>query len=216
LAAQLRLKLEHDPAYRREEFIVSACNALAVGALDAWPQWPGGALVLVGPKGVGKSHLAQVWAKETGAARFSAGQSIPALNPGPVLVEDADRLGDDEALFHLINRAGGLLMTARAAPATWPAHIPDLRSRLNALHTAEIAEPDDAVLSGLLAKLFRARNIRPPEDLLPYLVARMERSAQAAEAIVSRLDQASDAERRPVGKALAREVLELSGAADDE
>ncbi len=211
MAAQLRLKLERKPAFRREDFIVSASNAQAVAALDAWQAWLGGALALVGPPGVGKSHLAEVWAKEVGASRFTAGMLVSDLKPGPVLVEDADRLGDDEGLFHLINRAGGLLLTARTPPALWAAALPDLRSRLNALGSAEIAEPDDAVLMGLLTKLFRARNIRPPEDLLPYLVARMERSARAAEAMVVMLDEAADAQGRPVGKALAREVLELNG-----
>ena len=58
----------------------------------------------------------------------------------------------------------------------------------------------------------RAPDIRPPDnDLLPYLVARMERSARAAEAMVIKLDEAADAEGRPVGKALARELLELNG-----
>jgi chromosomal replication initiation ATPase DnaA len=219
LAAQLRLKLHRETAFRREDFIVSVSNAEAVATLDAWPQWPGGALVLVGPPGVGKSHLAQVWAKERDAAQFKPGQQVQSLKPGPVLVEEADILGDDEALFHLINRAShsdaGLLLTARTPPAQWPAHLPDLRSRLNALHTAEIGEPDDAVLLGLLSKLFRARSIRPPEDLLPYLLARMERSARAAEAIVARLDEAADAEGRPIGKGLAREVLELSEEPED-
>ena len=114
MAAQLRLKLERKPAFRREDFIVSVSNAQAVGALDAWPAWLGGALALVGPPGVGKTHLAEVWAKEVGAHQFKAGELVGALKPGPVLVEDADQFGDDEGLFHLINRAGGLLLTARA------------------------------------------------------------------------------------------------------
>ena len=72
---------------------------------------------------------------------------------------------------------------------------------------AELAEPDDAVLAGLLAKFFRERNIRPAEDVTPYLLRRMERSAPAARDLVERLDAAADAAGRPVTRALAREVL---------
>jgi chromosomal replication initiation ATPase DnaA len=130
----------------------------------------------------------------------------------PVLLEDADRSPPGEALFHLINMAAredaGLLMTARTPPAVWPAALPDLRSRLNALPVAEIEEPDDAVLEGALRKFFRERSIRPTEEVFPYLLRRMERSIPHARAIVKRLDEAADEAQRPISRALARQILE--------
>jgi len=129
---------------------------------------------------------------------------------GPILLEDVDRGVADDALFHLINRAdagGSLLLTARTAPRQWPAQLPDLRSRLNALFAVELEAPDDAVLKGLLLRFFRDRHIRPDAELLSYLLRRMERSATAAQALVGRLDEAADASGRPVTRALAREVL---------
>jgi chromosomal replication initiation ATPase DnaA len=121
-----------------------------------------------------------------------------------------DRGVSEEALFHLINLAplgGGLLLTARAKPIAWAAALPDLRSRLNALYVAEIEEPDDEVLSGVLRKFFQERNIRPSPDLYPYLLRRMERSAVSAREIVQRLDEAPD-ELKPVSRVLARQLLE--------
>ena len=64
----------------------------------------------------------------------------------------------------------------------------------------------------LLLGMFR--NIRPPEDLLPYLVWRIERSAPQAREIVRRLDEKADAEHRAISKALAREILEAEAQAD--
>jgi chromosomal replication initiation ATPase DnaA len=213
LAAQLRLTLDRPPVYRREEFICSPSNAVAVQALEAWPAWPGGALVLVGPAGSGKTHLAEVWAERSGARRLPAewsGQGVAEL-AGAVLLEDADRRPAEEGLFHLINMAarpgGSMLMTARTPPALWPTELADLRSRLNALPVAELGEPDDAILQGVLAKFFRERSILPSEDLLAYLVRRIERSVPRARDIVERLDETADAEGRPVSRALARDVL---------
>jgi chromosomal replication initiation ATPase DnaA len=102
-------------------------------------------------------------------------------------------------------------LTAPVAPQTWPASLPDLRSRLNALPVAELAPPDDVVLEGLLRNFFRERNIKPTEDLIPYLLRRMERSAVRAREIVERLDEAADAEQRAVSRALAREIFESEG-----
>ena len=206
-ARQLSLGLARPPVYTRAAFVASSANATALAAIEAWPAWPGGALALVGPEGSGKTHLATIWAERAGARRYETGA---AAEGRPMLVEDADTL-DGEALFHLINRAptdGGLLLTARARPAAWPAALPDLRSRLNALTVAEIGEPDDALLVAVLEALFREKHIRAAPDLYEFLLRRMERSVTAARAIVTRLDEAAAEQGRPVNRTLAREVLE--------
>jgi chromosomal replication initiation ATPase DnaA len=209
---QLSLALDREPSYDRELFVVSACNREAAAAVDGWPDWPGGALALIGPEGSGKTHLARAWAARTGAAVAGAPPlDIAQLPPGPVLLEDADRRPADMTLFHLINRAqagASLLLTARTPPRSWVAALPDLRSRLNALPTAALGAPDDLVLRGVLLKFFRDRNIRPEPELPTYLLRRMERSVSAASAMVSRLDEAAGAARREVTRALARDLLE--------
>ena len=187
-------------------------NGAAVAALDAWPAWHGGCLALVGPEGVGKSHLAHAWAARVGAVQLDRETPDVAAAAGrPALVEDVDRGVSEESLFHLINMAGreggGLLLTARTAPANWPAALPDLRSRLNAMPVALIEEPDDVVLEAVLKRLFAERSIRPSDDIYPYLLRRMPRSAIHARAIVRRLDEAADERQRPVSRALAREIL---------
>jgi chromosomal replication initiation ATPase DnaA len=211
---QLRLPLPAtgDPA--RAPFAASPVNRVALAAVEAWPTWPGRALALVGPEGSGKSHLAALWQTRAQAASWE-GQALGDLT-GPLLVEDADRL-DGETLFHLINmapRLGGLLLTARERPVTWPAALPDLRSRLNALTVAELAEPDDAVLAAMLENLFEGRGIRPAADVYPYLLRRMERSAAAARAMVETLDEAAAAQRREINRALARELFEDAATVD--
>lgn len=206
----------HTPT--RDNFIVSSANAAALDRLDQWPGWPGRHLALVGPEGSGKTHLAQAWARAVGAVVVGGADADMADMEGrPVLLEDADRAGADAALFYLINRAepaASLLLTARSAPRQWPASIPDLRSRFNALPTVSLASPDDAVLLGLLRKFFRIRNIRPDDDLLGYLLNRMERSAPAAWEIVRRLDEAAGNARREVNRSLAREVLDTARSQD--
>jgi chromosomal replication initiation ATPase DnaA len=99
-------------------------------------------------------------------------------------------------------------MTARKPPSAWVSEIPDLRSRLNALPVAQLYEPDDAVLTGVLAKFFQERNIRPSEDLLSYLVRRIERSAPRARDIVAKIDETAARHSRAVSRGLAREILD--------
>jgi chromosomal replication initiation ATPase DnaA len=210
MAQQLRLRLQRQACLTRDEFVEGASNAQAIAALDAWPRWPGGCLVLVGPEGVGKTHLAQAWAAEAGAAMLSReAPDLGAAEGRPALLEDVDQGVEGEALFHLINLAGreggGLLMTARTRPTAWPAALPDLRSRLNALYVAEIEAPDDVVLEGVLRKFFRERSIRPPQEVYPYLLRRMSRSVPEAQEVVRRMDEEADG---AISRLLARSVLE--------
>lgn len=213
MAKQLRLSLRRSAPHTRDAFVQGASNTQAVAALDAWPRWPGGTLALVGPEGVGKTHLARAWAAGAKAAILEReAPDLTAADGRPVLLEDVDQGVAAEALFHLINLAArdgaSLLLTARSPPAAWPAELPDLRSRLNAIMVAEIAPPDDEVLTAVLRKFFRERNIRPHDDVYPYLLRRMERSIPGAREIVRRLDETEDGQMRPVSRVLAREILE--------
>ncbi|MDB5442414.1 MAG: DnaA-related protein [Phenylobacterium sp.] len=212
MARQLRLRLGQPASHSRHEYVAGPSNVQALAAIDAWPRWPAGCLALVGPEGVGKTHLARAWAENAGAVILDRLEpDIAAAAARPVLLEDVDRGVPGEALFHLINLAaregGGLLLTARTKPVAWSAALPDLRSRLNALFTAEIEEPDDEVLAGLLRKFFKERNIRPGADVIAYLLRRIERSAISAGDVVRRLDEAPD-ELKPVSRVLARRILE--------
>jgi len=214
LGGQLRLRLEHPASFSRDRFVVSDCNRNAAQTVDGWAGEIGGALALIGPPGSGKTHLACAWAKRTGALVLRAerlSEEKLDLIKGPMLLDRADAAPHGEAFFHLLNKASrpgsALLLTGRTPPSAWPVQVQDLRSRLNALPVAELVEPDDAILSGVLVKLFLERSIRPPQDLLAYLVRRIERSVPAAQAVVAALDEAAAAEHRAVSRSLAREIL---------
>lgn len=205
----------------RDEFFVSPANALALAAVDDWRQWPGGKMLLVGPLGSGKTHLAQIWADQAGAHRVPglglATRDLPALAAGgAVAVEDAEAVAgqpeDEAALFHLHNllAAGGrLLLTAATPPRDWGLILPDLLSRMQAAPVTRLEAPDDALLQAVLVKLFADRQIAVPANLIPYLAARMPRSIGAARAVVAALDAAALAAGRPVTRALAAQVLDL-------
>ena len=215
--AQLTLDLGHRPAFGREDFLVSPCNAEAVAWLDRWPDWPAPALTVYGAPGCGKSHLAQVWRARSGASVMAREALVTASLDERVgagmafIVEDADCGLDERALLHLYNmlaeRGGHLLVTSAIAPARLAIKLADLRSRLVAAPAVAVAPPDEALIGALLVKLFADRQLRVEAELIGFLLARMERSYEAACALVDRLDAAALAARRRITVPLAREVL---------
>jgi len=218
---QLAFELPAAPALRREDFFVSPSNALALATLDRWRDWPGGRTLLMGPRGSGKTHLARIWALGTGA-EFQSAQAlesadVPTLACAPaVALEDAEAVagnaGCEMALFHLLNlcaaREVPILLTAALPPRDWGPVLPDLASRLQAMPVARLSQPDDALLSAVLVKLFADRQIMVAPALISYLVSRMDRAFPAAQALVASLDRAGLAEGRAVTRSLAAEVMD--------
>ncbi|WP_426036426.1 chromosomal replication initiator DnaA [Cypionkella sp. TWP1-2-1b2] len=222
MSRQLAFDLPSAEAFRRADFYASPANAQALAAVEAWQDWPGGKLVLVGPEGAGKTHLAHIWAALSGAEVISAAKLVESdlhdLAQGPVAVEDADQIAGDAqaevALFHLHNLLDGrgLLVTAASPPRDWRLGLPDLLSRMQAAPVAQLDPPDDMLLSAVLIKLFADRQIVVPPNLISYLVSRMDRSIAAAREWVKFLDARALAQGRPVTRALAAEVLDLAQA----
>ncbi|SFS03522.1 DnaA ATPase domain-containing protein [Yoonia litorea] len=216
MADQLAFEWPSGVARGPDDFFVSEANAKAFAMISAPESWPDRKLVLTGPTGAGKSHLAGIFRNARNAELFSA-ETLPVghqTEAAAVVVEDAESLPSDreETLFHLHNnlRATGglLLLTSDRPPSRWPIALPDLASRMQATTVIEIDNPDDALLSALIMKLFADRQISPKPDLVRYLATRLERSHAAAAHIVAELDRAALAQGRKINKTLAAELLD--------
>lgn len=220
MGEQLNLTLPMRTALGRDDFFVSPANAMALALVESWPDWAGGKLVLSGPHGAGKTHLTHVWAALSGARIVAATAlseaTIPDLATGPVAVEDVPDIASDPsaqtALFHLHNlvlaEGHSLLMTGEGEPKHWGLTLPDLKSRMQGTTTATLEQPDDMLLTVVMAKLFNDRQLTPHPDTIPYLVRQMDRSFATAQALVEALDRVSLSEKRPITRSLAKRVVE--------
>lgn len=224
MAEQLTFDLPLRPAMGRDDFFVSSANAGAVAQIDAWEGWPTAKLVLCGPAGSGKTHLAHVWAQMTGAqivqARDVAVQ-LEALSEAPALVvEDADHGCEDqspdraiweEGLFHLHNalahRGAPLLLTARTPPSRWGTGLPDLASRMAQAGLAKLEAPDDALLMAVMMKRAFDRKLPLSPKILTYAAPRLERAFAAADDFIARVDALALSQKRKPSLAHAKAAL---------
>jgi chromosomal replication initiation ATPase DnaA len=214
---QLAFALPHAESLSRDDFLEGAANAAGLALIDAWPDWPNRTMLLVGPEGCGKSHLATIWAEQAGARSTSAHAlttaAVPgALATGALVVEDLNpQRYDERALFHLMNLAredqAFVLFTARAPPSAAEIELSDLRSRLRAVPIVALTSPDDHLFRALIVKFCADRQINIDETVVSYLATRIERSFAAARQTVEYLDAEALRQGRPVTRALAAELL---------
>ncbi|HEY8383613.1 MAG TPA: DnaA/Hda family protein [Microvirga sp.] len=220
---QLTFDLPLDPRFGREDFLVSPSNEAAYALVEAWPEWPDTILLLTGPRGSGKSHLASIWATTAKAWTVDApavtNEKVPHLvSNGALVIEDMNRGGIEEAsLFHLMNlareRRAALLITAETPPDRWGLRTPDLLSRLRLAPSVALDPPDDALLKAVLVKLFVDRQLVVDTTVVDYIALRIERSLARAAEVVSALDREALSRGRRVSRAIAADVL---GRQDDE
>jgi chromosomal replication initiation ATPase DnaA len=185
---QLAFALPHTESLTRDNFLEGPANAAGLALVDGWPDWPNRIMLLVGPEGSGKSHLATIWAEQAGA------RSIPA-----------------HALFHLMNlareEAAFVLITARTPPTALQIELHDLRSRLRAVPTVLLLPPDDQLFRALIVKFCADRQLIVDETVVSYLASRIERSYAAVRQAVELLDTEALRLGRPVTRALAADLL---------
>lgn len=217
---QLPLDLPVSPAYGVYDFLPSASNAEALAWIKCWPAWDATGLVLWGEKKAGKTHLAHIWRKKTGAVYYTLAdiaEDVPALVLEPqVQAVVVDNVGENSEAAHrfllplyniMVEKGGAVLLVASKPAVDWPITSPALVSRVKALPHVEILPPDDGLLTALLIKQFTDRQILVSKEVIEYLATHMERSFDAASRLVDTVDKASLAARRKVTVGLVKEVL---------
>lgn len=218
---QIPLEFPILAAMGREDFMIGQSNQTAVDWIDRWPKWPAPALFLTGPAASGKSHLASIWQGRSKAATIKPQDLIEneaalLASAAPTLMIDGidPWLGDRAAettLFHLYNilkeEGRTMLLTGRAAPSHIDFAIPDLASRLRAAPCATIESPDDTLLQNIIVKMFADRQIQINDDIIKYLLPRMDRSFKFISDIVAKSDELALSQKRPVTIPVIREAL---------
>lgn len=220
-AQQIPLDFAGRTALGLEDFLIGPGNKDAVGWIDRWPDWPAPLLIINGPAASGKTHLAAVWRDKTAAEIVKpemlisrSAEQISQVSEAIVLDGIDPWLGYEEAettLFHLYNifkeEQRTFLVTTRMAPSHADFAIADLASRFRAAPVASIHPPDDMLLGSVLIKLFSDRQLTINNDVIKYILPRMERSFSAARDLVAKADSHAMSQKRGISVPLMRDVM---------
>ncbi len=211
-AAQLVLPLpRHPPRYDREAFLIAPTNDAAWRAAHAWLASADPSLIICGPPGSGKTHLATILVEK-------GGQFIDWRSATPAIAADID-IGviddlpaDDPkrfltALEEFTNAGLRTVLVGRGHPGEWASGLKDLRTRLEAVPRASLDQPDEALLRAVMTKAFGDRQIAIDAAVIEYAAPRLPRTFAAALAFVERADEEAARRKKKITVALAKEIV---------
>lgn len=223
---QYKLNFSHPTYLGEEDFMITSCNQTAYLAVKTWPNWQHFGLNIYGPKSSGKSHLAHIWIN-TIQNSLPRPVQIPILHSHNInmkninkisseysylVIEDLDASINEEAFFHLYNnfntKGRNILFTSEIPLSKLALKLPDLRSRLNIVPNAEIMQPDDEMLTALIAKQFNDRQIIISQEILDYILKYAERSFNYITKLVAEVDEISWIYGRAVSIPIVKEAID--------
>jgi chromosomal replication initiation ATPase DnaA len=211
LAISLPDQLEAEPS----TLLVEAANREVWTWLSSSP-WPLPQVVVVGPPGAGKSHMARALSLLKGGSLVTTERNYDPLQLVQscqlIIVDDYDRYDDENWLFHLYNLAKEhqrqVAYFGQATPASHSFAVNDLASRLRSLPCLEIQEPDDELFRKLFRKELLKRGMLCGDDILEYIYRRFERSYATIHQLVQAIDEVTLSQQRALTLPLLKEITE--------
>ena len=231
--SQLPLGFERHDVYTFDSYIPGG-NREPAGALQAVAGGAGhGNIYLWAGRGAGKSHLLQaacnLAARSGRACAYIPLRQADDFTPdlfsslehlSLVCLDDVDEVAGREdwelALFDLFNRLKDaqtpLVMSAGSSPKGSPVRLPDLKSRLAWGLCYHLQPLDDSENMAALKLRAQERGFELSDQVVDYLMKRVERDTRNLFLWLDRLDRHSLQAQRKLTVEFVREILEIKGS----
>ncbi len=202
------------------DFIESKENREAFSYLMKWPNWTTNGVIIIGNSGVGKSHLAALWAQSANAV-YILQESINhdardmfKNNCNFILDNFENFLKYQDWLFNFYNIAKEknryFIIIDRLPPYLWKISLKDLNSRLLSLPVINIKNPEDELLFKITKKLAQDYGVIISDDTIQYILSTSERQVPIISNLLKILDKLSLQQKKHITTAFVKNYLQKS------
>ena len=222
---QFALPLSFRNVKNHSNFILNKVNEVALSLIDEFNEierfkkrfnFP--VLILYGPPGSGKTHLAHIYQEITDAKFIKKFNNInlnEAKSGKSFIFDDFDKIESlNENLFlHFFNEIllnfGSLLIITSKPPNEINFNLSDLESRFRSCISTKIELPDDEFLFSILVKELSDKKIFLSDKQCLYIIKRIKRNYKSISLFAENLDIMSLEQKKKVTLNQIKEVLNI-------
>ena len=214
--SQLTFKFPFKTKYYEQDYYVSSNNFSAYRLVESWPNWPGKWVNIFGPKGCGKTHLANILGKKIDSLFIRASELndlvLENLKEKKCLIIDDYQNNIEEKLMYStlnqINQTDSYIVINSIKPIKKiEVKLNDLKSRFDSFIQLGIDLPTDDLLRVILTKSFSDKQIKVNIKLLDYILKNIDRTYENVFKFIKDIDTASLSAGKSININLIKKVL---------
>ena len=216
MSQQLIFNFPFKKTYFSQDFYVSQNNFNAFKLIESWPQWPSRFINIFGPKGCGKTHLANILSSKIGSLIISANKIDNGVigkykTKECLIIDDFNNDIEENLLYSIINLAlqdnKYLIISSPISLKKFKIKLKDLNSRFTSFIEVGIDLPTDDLIKVILTKNFSDKQISISKKNIDYILNNIDRSYEKINLFSNLIDNLSLEKAKPVNLQLIKDVL---------
>ena len=217
MSEQLIFTFPFKKSYSSQDFYVSKNNFNAFKLIESWPKWSSRFVNIFGPKGCGKTHLANVLMSKIQSVLTSAKKVDEEIlsrykTKECLIIDDFENNIDEKLLYSVINMAFQdnkyLIISSPISLKKFKIKLKDLNSRFTSFIDIGIDLPTDDLLRVILTKNFSDKQIQVSKKNIDYILKYIDRSYEKVNSFVNSIDNLSLIKAKAINLQLIKNVLQ--------
>ncbi|MFL2883020.1 MAG: hypothetical protein ACJZ69_01900 [Pelagibacteraceae bacterium] len=214
--SQLTFKFPFKITYYESDFYVSSNNFEVYKLIESWPEWTDKKINIYGPKGCGKTHLANILRKKLNSLIIKSSEiektNLDDINKFECLIIDDYNNNIEENFFYsFLNQITQtnkyLVINSQIPIKKTKVKLNDLKSRLDSFIDLGIDLPTDDLLRVIITKSFSDKQIKVNIKLLEFILKNIDRSYEKVFKFIRDIDNESLKLGKPISMKLIKSLL---------
>ena len=216
MSQQLVFNFPFKKTYLSQDFYVSKNNFNAFKLIESWPQWPSRFINIFGPKGCGKTHLANILSSKITSLIISSKKIDENImnkfkTKECLIIDDFENDIEEKLLYSIINLASQdnkyLIISSPISLKKFKINLKDLNSRFTSFIEVGIDLPTDDLIKVILTKNFSDKQIAISKKNIDYVINNIDRSYEKINLFSNLIDNLSLEKAKPINLKLIKDVL---------